>query len=180
MENYKITCKNGEKLEHYLYKVNMNSKKFTTNMDYLSLDFSKIDGMSFYIGSDSILKVGDSCKIETLEGCDIIAGENCNITTGADCNIKTKDNCEIHTLSGGRLKTGKNCKIYYLQRYLITPESNSYFTVNKNLSVTYENPMIDIKERDYTKANALPNKNKTPYGWKFNIEVKNLTGGNLI
>ena len=76
-------------------------------------------------------------------------GDNCVLYAAYNCNISVGDNCIIHTWSRNVFKVGDNCIIKYMDK-IFKPIPNQKFTIDGDLNVVYDNPLVDIK---YKKEN---------------------------
>lgn len=107
---------NGEDLSPDKYRWDEKSRRFSSDVDGLLIDFSRIDDCTFEIENNCILIAGrgntirarkkcrfetkDDCRFETEGGCTFRTGSNCKFDTGSDCMFTTGDSCEFDV--GGR------------------------------------------------------------------------------
>ena len=83
---YSIT-KCGTPLDKSLYTINEKTKTFSSNEDYLALDFSSEFGWTFNTGSDYTFDTGSGCTFKT--------GSGCTFKTGKECVVVRRDVYEV-------------------------------------------------------------------------------------
>jgi len=115
---YSIKDRNGNDVDKSRYKIDFEKKTFSTNQTDLIIDFSGLDGWTFYTGSYCEFETGDNCKFDTGIYCIFKTGNDCKFDTLYYCKFKTGDNCELK-FYGKEYKSNKgfyfidnNCKLH--------------------------------------------------------------------
>jgi len=62
--NFSVT-QNGQDLSKEKYNWDESTKTFSTNENFLTLDFSEIDGAIIKTGSNCLVKISNTCKIKS-------------------------------------------------------------------------------------------------------------------
>ena len=86
-EVQKRVLQNGRPLALSQFTWCKKTKTFSSDEDFLVIDFTGVDGVC--------VNAGNGCTITTEDGCTIKAGSDCTITTGGYCTITTEDDCTI-------------------------------------------------------------------------------------
>ena len=103
-EVQKRVRQNGKPLPLNKFSWNEKTNTFTSDEDYLMLDFSDKDNCNFKTGSHCILITGNNCTFET--------GDKRFLATWDDCILETGDNCIVREKGTDRIiKIPVNTKI---------------------------------------------------------------------
>ena len=100
MKKFSIT-KNGKPLSKKLYSWNEKTKTFSSEENFLTLDFSNYNEVTF--------KTGNDCTFDTGYWCTFNTGYGCTFNTGFDCCFKTESRCTFNTGSDCCFNTGSRC-----------------------------------------------------------------------
>ena len=125
--NFSVT-QNGQELSKKKYTWDESTKTFSTNENFLTLDFSQIDGVTFNTGWNCTFNTGWNCTFNTGYYCTFNTGSNCTFNTGYYCTFNTGDNCTFKTGSYCTFNTGWNC----------TFKTGSYCTFNTGDNCTFK------------------------------------------
>ena len=120
--SYNIT-QNGYPLNKSKYSIDPHKRVFSSEEDYLVLDFNCLGGWTFNTGYSCTFKTGHYCKFKTGDCCifktgsgctfktgsTYRGGDNCTFDTGRDCTFDTGDICTFSTGRDCTFKTGKQC-----------------------------------------------------------------------
>jgi len=116
-EVQKRVLKNGKPLSLNLFTWDEKTKTFSSNEDFLVVDFSDISGYTFNTESDCTFKTGhnctfkteSNCTFKTESGCAFKTGYDCTFNTGFGCTFKTESDCTFNTGVGCTFKTESGC-----------------------------------------------------------------------
>ena len=100
MDDFSIT-RWGKPLSKYQYSIDLKKKVFTSESDYLVLDFTDLDDWTFRTGNSCIFTAYDSCTFRT--------GKNCIFNTVRGCTFDTGSSCTFHTGTASTFNTGRGC-----------------------------------------------------------------------
>ena len=101
--------KNGKPLPMKDFTWIAKTRVFSSNKDYLVLDFSGVANCTFTTGSDCIFNTGHSCTFKTGSYCIFNAGSYCIFNTGHSCTFKTGSYCTFNTGSYCIFNAGSSC-----------------------------------------------------------------------
>ena len=104
----KIT-KNWKDLDKSLYTWDENTRTFSSSEDWLVLDFSDMDWVTFDTGYDCTFNTGYKCTFKTGSDCTFNTGYDCTFNTGYDCTFNTDSGCTFNTGYDCTFKTGFRC-----------------------------------------------------------------------
>jgi hypothetical protein len=107
----------GKELDKSKYSWNEKTRTLSTKENYLVLDFSDYNNVTFKTGSNCTFntrssctfKTGDYCTFYTSHGCTFKTGSYCIFHTGYSCTLKTGDTCTFTTGAYCTFNTGENC-----------------------------------------------------------------------
>ena len=87
--------KNGKPLPMKDFTWNAKTRVFSSNKDYLVLDFSGVANCTFTTGSDCIFNTGHSCTFKTGSYCTFNTGSYCIFNAGSSCTFQTGEQCVV-------------------------------------------------------------------------------------
>jgi len=116
MDDFSIT-QYGKPLDKSIYTIDLEKKFFSSKAINLVLDFSDLEGWTFYTGnsctfkahSKCVFKTGNSCTFKAHSKCVFKTGENCTFHTGSGCTFDTADACMFKTYYECTFDTGDFC-----------------------------------------------------------------------
>jgi len=85
----------GKSLPLGKFEWDNKTKTFSTDADNLLLNFSDMDGYTFFTGSHCIFITGSDCTFTTENDCVFITWDNCIFNTDENCIVIRKDICEV-------------------------------------------------------------------------------------
>ncbi len=111
--NFSVT-QNGQELSKKKYTWDESTKTFSTNENFLTLDFSQIDGVTFNTGWNCTFNTGDNCTFKTGSYCTFEVGEKCCLHYhwyGCFEVYKLESNKLVKILENGQLENLKDIEI---------------------------------------------------------------------
>jgi hypothetical protein len=109
LEIQKRVSQYGESISIDKFEWDEKTNTFSSNENYLVIDFYNIDGCTFKTGDDCTFKTGYSCTFDTGYSCTFDTGTKCTFDTGDGCTFKTGYDCTFKTGSSCTFKTGYSC-----------------------------------------------------------------------
>ena len=89
--------KNGKELPNFLYTWDAATQTFSSKEDWLVLDFSNMNKVTFNTRSCCTFNAGGNCTFNTGGYCTFHTGSNCTFDTGSDCTFNTRSKCTFTT-----------------------------------------------------------------------------------
>ena len=115
---------NGKPLDLDKFEWDEKTNTFSSEEDYLVIDFSDISYCTFDTGS--------YCTFDTSSDCTFDTGFSCTFDTGSYCTFKTGPYCTFHTSSDCTFKTGEQCVVVRRDVYeVIELEENKEIRLNE-------------------------------------------------
>jgi hypothetical protein len=179
----KKVLKNGEPLGMNLFEWDKKTNTFSSEENYLVLDFNFVNGCTFKTGSDCTFKTGSGCTFDTGYGCTFKTGSDCTFDTDSDCTFDTGYGCTFKTGSDCTFKTGSDCT--FDTDYDCTFKTGSGCTFKTGSGCTFETgsdytscvvvrrdifEIIELKEKQTIKLNEWGVKGFTVIENKLDIE----------
>jgi len=93
--NFSI-AQHGIPLDKSLYTIDLKNKVFTSESNYIVLDFTNCTGWTFTTGGNCTFYTGYGCTFDTGSYCMFKTGDNCTFTTSNNCTFYTGDRCIYH------------------------------------------------------------------------------------
>jgi len=93
----KKVLKNGEPLGIDLFEWDKKTNTFSSEENYLVLDFNFVNDCTFKTGSGCTFKTGSDCTFDTGFGCTFDTDYDCTFKTGSGCTFKTGSGCTFET-----------------------------------------------------------------------------------
>jgi hypothetical protein len=157
---------NGIELDKSKYNWDEVNKVFSTNENFLVLDFSDYFGVIFLTGSYCTFTTGLNCIFNTGWNCTFNTGSYCTFKTGSDCTFNTGSDCTFNTGCNCTFKTGDNCVIirYDVKGVIEIPKNKTiklktinlngyrisgYTEIEEKLIQTCEGKVVKIEGKKY-------------------------------
>jgi uncharacterized cupin superfamily protein len=137
----------GKELGKSKYSWNEETKTLSTKENYLVLDFSDYDEVTF--------KTGHSCTFKTGEDCTFKTGESCTFKTGSCCTFKTGDYCTFHTGHSCTFHTGYYCTFKTGDSCTFDTDSDCTFTIGHSCTFKTGDNCVAIRY-DVKGINEIP------------------------
>ena len=81
----------GRELEGSKYQWDEAGRIFTSNENFLVLDFASYNNVTFRTGSECVFITGRNCEFYTGCNCTFNTGDGCVFTTGVNCFVTRYD-----------------------------------------------------------------------------------------
>jgi hypothetical protein len=142
-EVQKRVLQNGKPLDLDKFSWCEKTKTFSSDENYLVLDFKDINDCTFTTGSnctfdtgyDCTFNTGSNCIFNTEYDCTFNTGSNCTFNTEYYCTFNTEYDCTFNTGSDCTFNTGSNCT--FNTEYDCTFNTGSNCTFNTEYYCTF-------------------------------------------
>jgi len=135
-EVQKRVSQNGNPLPLNKFEWDEKTNTFSSDEDYLVLDFLDVDDCTFKTGYGCTFKTGSDCTFDTSSDCTFDTGYGCTFDTSYGCTFKTGSDCTFKTGSGCTFKTGSDCT--FKTGYGCTFDTGSDCTFNTGYGCTFD------------------------------------------
>jgi len=111
--NFSVKMNNIE-LNPKHYNWDIDNKTFSCELNGITLDFSKMNFVSFHLKNNCTIKAGHDCTFNTGSHCVFNTDCDCVFSTDDYCVFNTGDKCTFSTFSVCVFNTGHKCVFYTL------------------------------------------------------------------
>jgi len=108
-EVQKRVLQNGRQLDLDKFEWDEKTKTFSSDEDYLVLDFKDVYDCTFKTGNGCTFKTSSDCTFKTSFRCTFDTGSDCTFDTGFRCTFDTGFRCTFDTGSDCTFDTGSDC-----------------------------------------------------------------------